>query len=118
MTCPKFYGSILTMMKKLKENAGLLTVILTALILAVAFFALLDNRFARMDNRFARMDERFVRMDERMNERFVRMEQTFKEDMKALKEDLQVDIQGLRKDIRTIQDALIKRKPAGVSSRP
>ena len=82
-------------MKKIKENAGLLTVVLTALILAVAFFALLDKRFARMDERFARM------------------EQNFKQDMQNFKHDLQVDIQGLREDIRAIQQALIKRKLAG-----
>ena len=100
-------------MKKIKENAGLLTVVLTALILAVAFFALLDKRFARMDERFVRMDERFARMDERMDERFARMEQNFKQDMQNFKHDLQVDIQGLREDIRAIQQALIKRKLAG-----
>ena len=75
-------------MKKIKENAGLLTVVLTALILAVTFFALLDKRFARM-------------------------EQNFKQDIQSFKQDLQVDIQALRKDIRVIQQALIKRKPAG-----
>ena len=86
-------------MKKIKENAGLLTVVLTALILAVTFFALLDKRFARMD--------------ERMDKRFARMEQNFKQDIQSFKQDLQVDIQALRKDIRVIQQALIKRKPAG-----
>ena len=75
-------------MKKIKENTGILTVMLTTLIFIVAFFALLDRRFARM-------------------------EQNFKQDMLSLKHDLQVDIQGLRKDIRVIQHALIKRKPAG-----
>ncbi len=33
-----------------------------------------------------------------------------------LKKDLQVDIQGLRQDIRTIQHALMKRKPAGYTN--
>ena len=33
-----------------------------------------------------------------------------------LKKDLQMDIQGLRQDIRTIQHALMKRKPAGYTN--